>query len=212
MGGAGGGGGDTGGPRAKMAACGHGGPRAPGRRRRGCRRGGDKWRFGGNARMRAASKPDVSQVRRIVREGEGRGAQRRDRGGDARGCAHGAAPVGQVRRLQPGNIECPARTGGPQDGLPGRRGHGAVAGGGAAKLPIEGPSRTGHASRIALPPLGVAPRQRPRPCIGGSIQNSIRWPRLNRRRTPRLRVLERAWLETPPGRQEHSWRVLSFRA
>ena len=79
--------------------------------------------------MRAVSKPDVSQVGWIVRE--------RARGeAPSAGIAEAMhVDVRTVQRLwarfrhtRPGDIECPARTGGPQDGLPGRRGHGAVAG------------------------------------------------------------------------------------
>ena len=55
--------------------------------------------------------------------------------------------------------------------------------------------------------------QRPRGRRGrGSLQNSIIWPRLNCRRTPRLNVLEWARPETLPGRPECPCRVLSFRA
>ena len=46
----------------------------------------------------------------------------------------------------------------------------------------------------------------------GSLQNSIIWPRLNCRRTPRLSVLEWARPETLPGRPECPCKVLSFRA
>lgn len=83
----------------------------------------------GGTRMRAVSKPDVSQVGWIVRE---RARGKAPSAGIAEALHVDVRTVQRLwarfRHTRPGDIECPARTGGPQDGLPGRRGHGAVAG------------------------------------------------------------------------------------
>ena len=86
--------------------------------------GGDQWRFKENSRVRVASKLDVSQVRRIVRE-KARGGMT---SGEIAGAVHASGRTVQhlwarFRHAWPRDIECPARMGRPQDGLPGRTEH-----------------------------------------------------------------------------------------
>ena len=116
-------------PAVEMKVCGEGASCPPGRRNRGYRGGGDKWRFKGGSRVRVLSKLDVSQVRWIVRE--------KAKGEMTNGAIAEAMHVSvrtvqylwaRFRYTRPDDIVYPARTGRPQDDLPGRREHGAVVG------------------------------------------------------------------------------------
>ena len=116
-------------PTVEMTVCGEDGPCTPGRRIRGYRGGGDKWRFKGNSRVRVVSKLDVSQVQWIVRE-KAKGSMTN---GEIAEAMHVSRRMVQhlwakFRHTRPGDIVYPARMGRPQDGLPGRTEHAAVVG------------------------------------------------------------------------------------